>query len=460
MRKIKCKQGVAVLAAISLLITGTMVPGGASAKGKIKLNKKKVTIKVGQKVKLKLKNTKKKKVTWKSSKKKVASVTKKGVVKGKKKGTAKITAKCGKKKYVCKVTVKARGEYQESIYETARPGSTQAPGASAKPSSKPSVSPSAKPGQNATTTSNHVKPTTATENTLAIGKFNITLGMTSAEVEKVMGAAPDKTGKSPQGNSTYIYNPSGDYTNYVEIQFRSDKVVGMTTISAYFCYADLVSSQDSADALKGRGFSDMSRFDYEAGYQYDKGSAYVNAFVDHQGKGGVYGVQIFDKTLNSKLDNLIMPKNCSYDDAVMTAMQFEMRDFVNAFRVFKGKEAMTDNTSGSAQRHALEMASTGKTQQSSSDGTTWKDRFKQDYGDYYMATEFVADSCVDAFSFAVYAADTTKNITSGSTSTIYQYMIKDQDANGEAVSFNIDCGFAYNTGNKLITFGVINLYCM
>ena len=61
MRKIKWKQGVAVLAAISLLITGTMVPGGASAKGKIKLNKKKVTIKVGQKVKLKLKNTKKKK---------------------------------------------------------------------------------------------------------------------------------------------------------------------------------------------------------------------------------------------------------------------------------------------------------------------------------------------------------------------------------------------------------------
>ena len=45
MRKIKWKQGVAVLAAISLLITGTMVPGGASAKGKIKLNKKKVTIK-------------------------------------------------------------------------------------------------------------------------------------------------------------------------------------------------------------------------------------------------------------------------------------------------------------------------------------------------------------------------------------------------------------------------------
>jgi len=46
------------------------------------------------------------KVTFKSSNKKVASVTKKGVVKGVKKGTAKITVKAGKKKVVVKVKVK------------------------------------------------------------------------------------------------------------------------------------------------------------------------------------------------------------------------------------------------------------------------------------------------------------------------------------------------------------------
>ena len=103
------KKGLAVITAAALVITTAVLPGGASAKGKVKLNKKKVTMKVGQKVKLKLKNTKKK-VKWKSSKKKIASVTARGVVKGKKKGTAKITAKCGGKKYVCKVTVKGRGE--------------------------------------------------------------------------------------------------------------------------------------------------------------------------------------------------------------------------------------------------------------------------------------------------------------------------------------------------------------
>ena len=70
-----------------------------------------------------------------------------------------------------------------------------------------------------------------------------------------MGAGPDSTGTSPQGNESYIYNPSGDYTNYFEMQFRDDKVVEMSTISAYFRYADLVSSGDSADTLTGNGFA-------------------------------------------------------------------------------------------------------------------------------------------------------------------------------------------------------------
>lgn len=45
------------------------------------------------------------KVTYKSSKPSVAAVSGKGVVKGKKAGTAVITVKVGKKKYTCKVTV-------------------------------------------------------------------------------------------------------------------------------------------------------------------------------------------------------------------------------------------------------------------------------------------------------------------------------------------------------------------
>lgn len=79
----------------------------------ISLNKKKCTLQVGKTVKLKASvkpSKKKKKVTFKTSNKKVATVSKKGVVKGKKAGKATITAKIKgtKKKATCKVTVKKK----------------------------------------------------------------------------------------------------------------------------------------------------------------------------------------------------------------------------------------------------------------------------------------------------------------------------------------------------------------
>ena len=78
---------------------------------KVKLNKTKLTLKVGKTAVLKATvtpaNATNKTVTFSSSKKTVAKVgAKTGKVTAKKKGTAKITAKCGTKKAVCKVTVK------------------------------------------------------------------------------------------------------------------------------------------------------------------------------------------------------------------------------------------------------------------------------------------------------------------------------------------------------------------
>ena len=130
MRKRKWKQGIAVLTAAALVLTGITVPGSAGAKAKIRLNKKKVTIKVGGKVTLKLKNAKKK-VIWKSSKKKVASVSAKGIVRGKSAGTAKITAKSNKKSYTCTVIVK---EKRDSFVE---PDETEMPGTTTVPTAKP-----------------------------------------------------------------------------------------------------------------------------------------------------------------------------------------------------------------------------------------------------------------------------------------------------------------------------------
>ncbi len=72
---------------------------------KIALNKKAVTITEGFCYALKLKNAKGK-ITWKSSKKSVATVTKKGRVEAIKPGKATITATYKGKKYKCVVTVK------------------------------------------------------------------------------------------------------------------------------------------------------------------------------------------------------------------------------------------------------------------------------------------------------------------------------------------------------------------
>lgn len=75
-----------------------------SANAAVKLSKKKATVTAGKTLKLKVKGTKKK-VKWKTSDKQVATVSKKGVVKGIKRGDCTITAKVGKKKLTCKVTV-------------------------------------------------------------------------------------------------------------------------------------------------------------------------------------------------------------------------------------------------------------------------------------------------------------------------------------------------------------------
>ena len=119
----------------ALVLTSVFVPGQQTdAKAKVKLNKKKLVLTVGKKAKLKVKGTKKK-VKWSSSKKKIATVTKKGVVKAKKKGTAKIVAKIGKKKYTCKVVVKAKKKAKV----------TSKPKAVAKVTAKPGTLPSKNP---------------------------------------------------------------------------------------------------------------------------------------------------------------------------------------------------------------------------------------------------------------------------------------------------------------------------
>lgn len=107
----KAMRCLCLVLALALLLPSVMpeaIPASRAEAASVKLSKTKATLTVGQKYTLSVKGTKAK-VTWSSSDKKVATVSK-GVVKAKKEGTAVITAKAGKKKMTCKVTV--RGNYK------------------------------------------------------------------------------------------------------------------------------------------------------------------------------------------------------------------------------------------------------------------------------------------------------------------------------------------------------------
>ena len=100
----------ALTAAMAVSLLSPAEP--AAAAKKVKFNVKTLSLTVGKKKTLKIKNAKKK-AKWsiksgkdkiKLQKKKKASV----VVAAKKAGSAKVQAKVGKKKYVCKVVVKAK----------------------------------------------------------------------------------------------------------------------------------------------------------------------------------------------------------------------------------------------------------------------------------------------------------------------------------------------------------------
>lgn len=97
-----------------LLIFAFCTPAIAA---KPSLSSKKVAVTIGDTITISLNNAGSDNIKWSSSNKKVAAVKGIGnqaIIIGKKKGTATITAKCGKLKAKCKVTVK-KGKTSKSV---------------------------------------------------------------------------------------------------------------------------------------------------------------------------------------------------------------------------------------------------------------------------------------------------------------------------------------------------------
>ena len=100
----KCRQNRRKWIILLTLICVLLMAGSAAAAS---ISTKTATLAVGGTQKLTIRGiSASKKVTWKSAKSSVASVTSKGVVKGVRAGKTKITAKVGKSTFTCTVTVK------------------------------------------------------------------------------------------------------------------------------------------------------------------------------------------------------------------------------------------------------------------------------------------------------------------------------------------------------------------
>ena len=130
-----------------LLMLALTISLGQSAEGRsaTSLSRKKLNLTKGSTFTLKVRGVSgKKNIIWKSSKKKVASVTKKGKVTARKKGTAIITAKIKARKFRCRVTVTAKKKHSAP---SPTPTPTQKPSVTPRPSTAPTLAPTIAPTQ-------------------------------------------------------------------------------------------------------------------------------------------------------------------------------------------------------------------------------------------------------------------------------------------------------------------------
>ncbi len=320
--------------ALSLAFTVNM-PSTATAAKKMKFNKKNISLKVGKTAKLQVKNTKKK-VKWsiKSGKKYISLKKKKKasvVVKGKKAGTAKVQAKIGKRKLICKVKVRKSSDGSDKNSDPDKKGD--------KKEDKKKVT--GTPGQNV------ALPEGAT--VFTIGTRQLAIGMTGEEVSTVLGTLSNQAirlgGKSPQGFDTIAFNTE-DYQEYLLIYLQNNQVVGIFGIGRTMSF-------DSA-AAGGNGNNLSS--DWKNNNEYKTASSVVAAkkktvrsnetayaFYDALGDNNIYGIQVFDQTKVKDADHdmIYMTENLEYGTDVTASIAAEIGPILNAFRAYRSKSAFT-----------------------------------------------------------------------------------------------------------------------
>lgn len=329
----KMKQGIAILLSCSMLMAGTMIPAPHASAAKIKLNKKKLVLKVGDTYKLKLKNCKKK-IKWRSSKKKIATVNSKGKVKAKKAGTTIISAKVKGKRYNCRVKVTKASPKVTTAPKKTTP--TQIP--NNKPSTPVTPQPPASntptgPGPGETSTATPVPTATAvptpapTPNPLA-QNINITTQVLSQHIllsvtnnnavwmntVDISYDYYDVTGENIASGYTSLYYLPPQETQYISIPFEqefsaideslSETVVDVTEADYDGEYLDL---QDKVTITAGEidttnAYMPLTIFNHSA---YEASGSYTVFFYDTEHN-------LIDAASNTYTAN----SKTSYDDMV------------------------------------------------------------------------------------------------------------------------------------------------
>ena len=371
-----------------------------------------------------------------------------------------------------------------STKPTTKPTASATTKPTASPSTKPTATPTTSPSTKPTTapvttpsTSPATKPTTdpVTKPTaspsaepivypgkiLTVGQYKLSLGLTKAQVQEVVGSSvysKAQIGTSPQGYESYTFNPGDDFKKVIEVQFKNNVVVEMSTIGS-FSYGDDVQSGNTTSALSSKGFSDKSGSYKYTLYSKSTGKEYIDVVVDSQRGGQVYGVQIFDKNLGL-LDKLLYPKNCTYNSGVNKYQAKLSAYYLNAYRVYHGVYEMSISEEGVAQSHSEYMAEHNSDTMDEG-STTWKTRFNDNYNDgmgLLCKAEYTSYGSPDAFSAVTYAI-----AKQGSDTKFYQYILMTEcvDKNGdtqEVFDLHIECGFANTTSGNKLTFSTFDFY--
>lgn len=111
-RNVYYLSGILTLTLASVILTYHPVTASTA----LKLNKTKLTVKVGRKKSLKIEGSDKK-LKWRTSNAKVAAISPSGIVTGMKKGTATITATAGEQHAICKITIIGKNDYSSVLTE-------------------------------------------------------------------------------------------------------------------------------------------------------------------------------------------------------------------------------------------------------------------------------------------------------------------------------------------------------